>query len=67
METFFDSRVDLLQRRLQERTDRLRVRAEGVIKESLKIRTPGGEVLGENLDKEMQKLKMKVRQLLGRA
>lgn len=39
------------------------MRAEDVLKESLKIRTPNGEPIGENLDREVQKMKLKVRAL----
>lgn len=61
METYFDSRVDLLQRRLQKQTDRLKMRAEEVGKEIRKIRSPGsGEPLADNWDREMQKMKLKM-------
>jgi hypothetical protein len=50
--------VDLLSRRLQKQTDRLKMRAEDVLKDSLKIRTPGGEI--KNVDEEVRKLKLKV-------
>jgi hypothetical protein len=58
METFFDSRIDLLQRHLAKQTVKLKTRAEEVIK-TRKVRTPGGE----ELDREVQKIKLKVRTL----
>jgi hypothetical protein len=57
METFFDSRLDLLQRQLQKQTEKLKTRAEDVIRTSAKIRTPGGE----ELNLEVQKLRLRVR------
>jgi hypothetical protein len=56
METFFDSRVDLLQRQLQKQTDKLKGRAEEVLRTSAKIRTPGGE----DLNLEVRKMRLKV-------
>jgi len=55
METFFDSRIDLIQRQLSKRTEKLRMRAEHIVKTS-KVRTPGGE----DLDREVQKMKLKM-------
>lgn len=56
METFFDSRIDLLQRQLSKQTEKLKLRAEGVIK-ARKVRTPGGE----DIDREVRRLKLGVR------
>lgn len=58
LETFFDARIDLIQRTLTKHSDRLKVRAEEAMN---KMKTPAGEDLAENLDREMQKFKLKVR------
>lgn len=55
METYFDSRLDLLQRQIQKHSDRLKTKAE----EALKKR-PHGDVLTENLDREIKNFKLKV-------
>jgi len=57
METFFDARIDLIQRTLTKHSDRLKVRAEEAMN---KMKAPAGEDLAENLDREMQKFKLKV-------
>ncbi|KAF9075919.1 hypothetical protein BDP27DRAFT_1314726 [Rhodocollybia butyracea] len=58
METFFDSHVDLLQRKLQRHSDRLKMKAE----EALKMRdfSAAGDHLAENFDKEVKSFKLKV-------
>ncbi|EGO01570.1 hypothetical protein SERLA73DRAFT_176932 [Serpula lacrymans var. lacrymans S7.3] len=56
METYFDSRIDLLQRSLQKHSDRLKMRAE----EAFKIRAPSGDLLAENFDREVKNFKVKV-------
>jgi hypothetical protein len=61
METYFDSRIDLLQRRLQKHSDRLKLNAEKAFK------IPSGDVLSkealsENFDREVKNFKLKVRQ-----
>lgn len=66
METYFDSRLDLLQRSLAKHSDRLKVKADLAFQEVFKkerlkqMRSPSGEVLTDNLDREMQKFKLKV-------
>ena len=57
VETFFDARIDLIQRTLTKHSDRLKIRAEEAMN---KMKTPAGEDLAENLDREMQKFKLKV-------
>lgn len=57
VETFFDARIDLIQRALTKRSDRLKIRAEEAMN---KMKTPAGEDIAENLDREMQKFKLKV-------
>lgn len=57
METYFDSHVDLLQRRLQKHSDRLKLRAE----ETFKLRDLSGDLLAENFDREFKGFKIKVR------
>jgi hypothetical protein len=61
METFFDSRLDLLQRRLSKQTDKLKMRAEDVLRDLPRIKTPTGELVPKDLDRELQKVKLKVR------
>lgn len=56
METYFDSRLDLLQRQIQKHSDRLKTKAE----EALKKRAHSGDVLAENLDREIKNFKLKV-------
>lgn len=56
METYFDSRLDLLQRQIQKHSDRLKTKAE----EALKKRAQSGDVLTENLDREIKNFKLKV-------
>ncbi|KAL0580891.1 hypothetical protein V5O48_001084 [Marasmius crinis-equi] len=58
METYFDSHVDLLQRRLQKHSDRLKMRAE----ETFKMRDLSGDLLAENFEKEVKNFKLKVSQ-----
>ena len=57
-ETFFGARIDLIQRTLTKHSDRLKIRAEEAMN---KMKTPGGEDLAENLDRERQKFKLLVR------
>lgn len=57
METFFDSRLDLLQRQIQKHSDRLKSKAE----EALKKRVQSGDLLAENFDREVKNFKLKVR------
>jgi hypothetical protein len=56
METFFDSRLDLLQRSLQKHSDRLKKRTE----ETFKIKDLSGDLLAENFDREVKNFKLKV-------
>jgi hypothetical protein len=56
VETYFDSHVDLLQRKLQKHSDRLKMRAE----ETFKIRDLSGDVLAENFDREFKNFRLKV-------
>ena len=58
IETFFDSRMDLLERRLKKHYDKLKLRAE----EASKFKPPSGELFaaGKDIDKEVQKFKLKV-------
>ncbi|KAJ7229004.1 hypothetical protein GGX14DRAFT_616367 [Mycena pura] len=56
LETYFDSHVDLLQRKLQKHSDRLKMRAE----ETFKLRDLSGDILAENFDREFKNFKLKV-------
>ncbi|KIY71813.1 hypothetical protein CYLTODRAFT_441049 [Cylindrobasidium torrendii FP15055 ss-10] len=58
-ETFFDSHVDLLQRKLQKHSDRLKLKAE----ERFKLPELKGDALAENLDREIKNFKLKVRKV----
>ncbi|KAJ8086157.1 hypothetical protein PM082_004979 [Marasmius tenuissimus] len=62
METYFDSHVDLLQRRLQKHSDRLKMKAE----ETFKMRDLSGDLLAENFEKEVKNFKLKVAQRMNK-
>ncbi|TEB35472.1 hypothetical protein FA13DRAFT_1684064 [Coprinellus micaceus] len=55
LETYFDSHVDLLQRKLQKHSDRLKMKAE----EKFKIKDLSGDLLAENLEREIKNVKLK--------
>ncbi|KAJ7283428.1 hypothetical protein C8J57DRAFT_734828 [Mycena rebaudengoi] len=54
VETYFDSHVDLLQRKLQKHSDRLKMKAE----ETFKIRDR--DLLAENFEREFKSFKLKI-------
>ncbi|KAF9468803.1 hypothetical protein BDZ94DRAFT_1244626 [Collybia nuda] len=56
VETYFDSHVDLLQRKLQKHSDRLKLKAE----ETFKIKDLSGDLLAENFDREFKNFKLKL-------
>lgn len=60
METYFDSHVDLIQRKLQKQlqkhSDRLKLKAE----ETFKIKDISGDLLAENFEREIKNFKLKV-------
>ncbi|KAJ7873355.1 hypothetical protein B0H14DRAFT_146196 [Mycena olivaceomarginata] len=56
VETYWDSHVDLLQRRLQKHSDRLKMRAE----ETFKIRDLSGDLLAENFEREFKSFRLRV-------
>ncbi|KAF8640153.1 hypothetical protein AX17_001389 [Amanita inopinata Kibby_2008] len=56
LETYFDSHVDLLQRKLQKHGDRLRMKAE----ETFKIRDLSGDLFAENLEREFKNFKLRL-------
>ncbi|KAJ6516260.1 hypothetical protein C8R45DRAFT_959476 [Mycena sanguinolenta] len=61
VETYFDSHYDLLQRRLQKHSDRLKMKAEETFKlGDLKIRDLSGDVLGENFEREFKAFRLRV-------
>lgn len=60
METYWDSRIDLLQRKLSQRTDKLKSRAEVLGDYFTTIKTPKTDVARENIDREIKKLQLKV-------
>ncbi|KAF9224327.1 hypothetical protein BS17DRAFT_879828 [Gyrodon lividus] len=56
METYFDSRLDLLQRQIQKHSDKLKMRAE----EALKKRAQPVDNIADNFDREIKNFKLKV-------
>ncbi|EIM88150.1 uncharacterized protein STEHIDRAFT_138578 [Stereum hirsutum FP-91666 SS1] len=60
METYWDSRIDLLQRKLSQRTDKLKSRAEVLGDYFTTIKTPKADVARENIDREIKKLQLKM-------
>ena len=61
IETYFDSHVDLLQRKLQKQSDKLKLAAEEAFKiKDLKIKDLSGDLLAENLEREIKGFKVKV-------
>ncbi|KIY45942.1 hypothetical protein FISHEDRAFT_48524 [Fistulina hepatica ATCC 64428] len=64
IETYFDSHVDLLQRKLQKHSDRLKLKAEGALQkmkndDKFKIRELSGD-FNEQLDRELKSFKLKI-------
>ncbi|KZT27057.1 hypothetical protein NEOLEDRAFT_1089923 [Neolentinus lepideus HHB14362 ss-1] len=61
LETYFDSRIDLLQRSLAKQTDKLKLRAEEALRiGDFKIRTPSGDALSKDFEREVGKFRLKV-------
>ncbi|KAF5321194.1 hypothetical protein D9619_001059 [Psilocybe cf. subviscida] len=66
VETYFDSHVDLLQRKLQKHSDRLKLKAEETFKikdlkiKDLKLEKLSGDVLAENFEREIKNFKLKL-------
>ncbi|KAI0301270.1 hypothetical protein BC826DRAFT_988459 [Russula brevipes] len=60
LETYWDARMDLLQRNISKRKNRLKMRAEVALNEIFKGKPPSPDVLAENFEREVAKLKMKV-------
>ena len=60
METYWDARMDLLQRNISRRKDKLKMRAEVALNEILKGKPASPEVLAENFEREVARLKLKV-------
>ena len=61
METYWDARMDLLQRNISKRKDRLKMRAELALNEIFKGKPPSPDLLAENFEREVARLKRKVR------
>ena len=57
-ETYFDSHVDLLQRKLQKHSDRLKLETFKI--KDLKIKDLSGDLLSENFEREIKNFKLKV-------
>lgn len=61
VETYFDSHVDLLQRKLQKHSDRLKMKAEETFKiKDLSIKDLSGDMLAEHFEREFKGFKVKV-------
>jgi len=60
LETYWDARMDLLQRNISKRKDRLKMRAELALNEIFKGKPPSPDALAENFEREVVKLKLKV-------
>ncbi|KAI0299409.1 hypothetical protein B0F90DRAFT_1810670 [Multifurca ochricompacta] len=60
LETFWDSRMDLLQRNISRRKDNLKMRAELALNDIFKGKHPSPDVLAENFEREVAKLRLKV-------
>jgi len=60
LETYWDARMDLLQRNISKRKDKLKLRAEVALNEILKVKSPSPDVLAENFEREVAKLRLKV-------
>ncbi len=61
VETYFDSHVDLLQRKLQKHSDKLKMKAEEAFKiKDMKIKDLSGDLLTENLEREIKSFKVRV-------
>ncbi|KAI0273878.1 hypothetical protein BGY98DRAFT_997995 [Russula aff. rugulosa BPL654] len=60
LETYWDARMDLLQRNISRRKDRLKMRAEVALNEIFKGKPPSPEALAENFEREVARLKLKV-------
>jgi hypothetical protein len=57
--------MDLLQRNISKRKNRLKMRAEVALNEIFKGKPPSPDVLAENFEREVAKLKMKVCDIQG--
>jgi hypothetical protein len=63
METYWDARIDLLQRNISKRKDKLKMRAELALNELFKgkpPKPPSPDVLAENFEREITRFKRKV-------
>jgi hypothetical protein len=60
LETYWDARMDLLQRNISRRKDRLKMRAEVALNEIFKGKPPSPDVLADNFEREVTNLKLKV-------
>lgn len=61
MEDYFDSRIDLVSRKLAKRTESLQLRLSlgGILRRTNSV--PGAEALSEQVEREMARLQLKVR------
>ncbi|KAH9034933.1 hypothetical protein EDB84DRAFT_1269713 [Lactarius hengduanensis] len=65
LETYWDARIDLLQRNISSRKDKLKMRAEVALNEIFKGKPPSPDALAENFEREVAKLKFKVSKRMG--
>ncbi|KZW03895.1 hypothetical protein EXIGLDRAFT_758211 [Exidia glandulosa HHB12029] len=57
LETYWDARVDLLERNLKKHSDKIKLRAEEALK---RTRPPSGELMPKDLEREIQKFKLRI-------
>jgi hypothetical protein len=57
--------MDLLQRNISKRKDKLKLRAEVALNEILKVKSPSPDVLAENFEREVAKFRLKVCRTVG--
>ncbi|TFY80561.1 hypothetical protein EWM64_g3456 [Hericium alpestre] len=60
METYFDSRIDLLQRNWNKHADKLKHKAESAFNDVLKKHRPTPEALSENFEREVVRFRRRV-------
>ncbi|KZV75656.1 hypothetical protein PENSPDRAFT_571118 [Peniophora sp. CONT] len=75
LETYFDARIDLISRDLAKRTDQLKMRTDKLKKRAEsafddfrkgQIKTPSPEMLSENFDQEVKRLRVKASERLAK-
>ncbi|KAH7100574.1 hypothetical protein BKA62DRAFT_705856 [Auriculariales sp. MPI-PUGE-AT-0066] len=57
IETFWDSRVDLFERNLKRHSEKIKLRAEDILR---RTKTPTGELVARDLEREVDRFKAKI-------